>query len=126
EFTLRSDAPLPDGPATLRFEFTVTDLPDISQGRGTPGRARLFVNDQPSGELSLPYTVLVSFDPNQGLTAGRGGPLAVASSVTGPFPFTGSLEQVVLEVQPSPLQSMAPADLQRLLAARRQMAAAQQ
>jgi arylsulfatase len=126
EFVLRSETPLPSGPATLRFEFTVTGFPDIAQGRGTPGRAQLFVNDQPVGELALPYTVLVSFDQNQGLTAGRGGPLAVASSVTGAFPFTGSLEHVVLEVQPSPLQAMAPADLQRLLAAQRQMAMAQQ
>ena len=126
EFTLRSEAPLPSGPATLRFEFTVSGLPDISQGRGTPGQVRLFVNDQPAGELTVPYTVLVSFDPNQGLTAGRGGMLAVASSVTGPFPFTGSINNVVLEVQPSPLQGMAPADLRKLLTAQRQMAMSQQ
>ena len=126
EFTLGAEAPLPSGQATLRLEFTVTGMPDLARGRGTPGRARLLVNDQPPGELALPYTVLVAVDPNQGLTAGRGGPLAVASGVTGPFPFTGSLKQVVLEVQPSPLQAMSPADLRTLVAAQRQMAMARQ
>jgi arylsulfatase len=126
EFTLRSSAPVPTGAATIRFEFNVTGFPDIDQGRGTPGHARLLINNQVVGEMDLPYTVMVSFDQNQGLTAGRGGPLPVTSTYADAFPFSGTLKQVVLEVQPSPLPPMSPADLQKLIAAQRQMAAAQQ
>jgi arylsulfatase A-like enzyme len=101
ELTLTASAPLPRGAATIGYEFTVSGPADPRQGRGTPGTARLLVNGQPVGETHFPYTVLVTFDNNQGLSVGRGGPLAVSTAYAGPFPFSGTIKQVVLEVQPT-------------------------
>jgi arylsulfatase len=116
ELTLTASAALPSGPATICYEFTVSGPPDPRQGRGTPGSARLSVNGQSIGEAHFPYTTLITFDNNQGLSAGRGGPLAVSRNYSGAFPFNGTIKQVVLEVEPTPEERQRAAEQQIALA----------
>ncbi len=49
EYKVVSDAKLPTGKATLRWEFAVTGPPDFKAGKGVGGTGRLFVNGKQVG-----------------------------------------------------------------------------
>ena len=53
-FRVSSDGAVPTGKAALRFEFEPTGPPDIANGKGTPGRAQLYVNGKLVGQAELP------------------------------------------------------------------------
>ena len=82
----------------MRFEFEPTGEPDIAHGKGTPGRARFFVNSRPAGELQLPYTVPLAFGLGSGMECGRNSGFPVSSRYSSPFAFTGVLDRIVAEV----------------------------
>lgn len=44
------------GRQTLRFEFGPTSEPDIAHGKGTPGRAQLYIDGILVGNAELPHT----------------------------------------------------------------------
>ena len=48
--------PLPAGRHQLRFEFEPTGKPDIAQGKGSPGRAQLYVDGQLIAQEEFPVT----------------------------------------------------------------------
>jgi hypothetical protein len=54
---------VPAGRHELRFEFEPTDKPDIAHGKGTPGRAQLYIDRQLVGQTDLPVTTPVLFNP---------------------------------------------------------------
>ena len=43
--------------STLRYEFEPTGKPDIANGKGTPGRAQLYINGKLVGQADFPFTV---------------------------------------------------------------------
>ncbi len=44
ESHVESRETVPEGKSTLSYEFEPTGKPDIAKGRGTPGRAQLYIN----------------------------------------------------------------------------------
>ena len=89
--------PLPAGRHQLRFEFEPTGKPDFTQGRGSPGRAQLYVDGQLIAQDEFPVTTPVAFNPG-GLTCGANPGSAVTTDYQAPFPFTGTLHTVTVDL----------------------------
>ncbi|WP_460107853.1 arylsulfatase [Streptomyces sp. YKOK-J1] len=89
--------PVPEGRHELRFEFEPTGKPDIQHGKGTPGKAQLYIDRQLAAETEFPLTTPVMFNPG-GLTCGRNPGSAVDPAYTSPFPFTGTLHSVTVDL----------------------------
>jgi arylsulfatase len=93
-----STAALPLGRRELRFQFTPTDAPDTRHGHGAAGHAELYVDGELAGEGDLPVTIPLRMGITEGMTCGRDEGSPVTADYEAPFPFTGELEQVVLDV----------------------------
>jgi arylsulfatase len=96
-YTASSHQPVPEGRHTLRFEFEPTDKPDIAQGKGSPGRAQLYVDGELVGETDMPVTTPIMFNPG-GMSCGANPGSAVTSAYQSPFHFTGTLHSVTVDV----------------------------
>lgn len=93
---------VPTGRHELTFEFAPTGDPDITRGRGTPGRALLYIDHRLVGEAELPVTTPVAFNPG-GMTCGANPGSAVIPDYTPPFPFTGALHTVTVDLSGEPI-----------------------
>lgn len=92
---IAGDTALTPGPHTLAFHFTRTGE---HCGEGT-----LLVDDQPVGCGPIPRFTPTRFSlTGAGLTVGRGNALAVSDDYEGPFPFSGTLHRVIVEVTGAP------------------------
>jgi arylsulfatase A-like enzyme len=114
-FRVRSVEPVPTGHHHLRFEFEPTGDPDVLRGRGRPGHLKLYVDGRLVGHDDAPHTVPLLFGI-VGVSCG----FAAYDSVdperyTAPFPFTGHLEEVVLDTS-GELTVDPRAELERLMA----------
>jgi len=87
--TIRSAVQVPEGRRALGFTFVKTGP---RQGRGT-----LLIDDQPVGSIVLPRTWPV-IATTGGVHCGRDGGLPVTDAYTPPFPFTGALHRVRVEL----------------------------
>jgi arylsulfatase A-like enzyme len=87
--TVRSEAPVPAGRRALGYEFAKTGP---RRGRGT-----LLVDGRPVGTLELPRTWPVHA-VSGGVLCGRDGGSPVSDAYACPFPFTGTLHRVVVEL----------------------------
>lgn len=96
-YRVSSDAVLPAGRHQLRFEFEPTGKPDVLQGKGSPGRAQLYLDGVLVGQSEFPVTTPVGFNPG-GLTCGANPGLAVDPEYQSPFRFTGTLHRVTLDL----------------------------
>jgi arylsulfatase len=89
-FTIVSDIPLPAGRSTVRYVFKKSG---VRQGTGT-----LSVDGRVVGTAVLPKTW-----PTVGVTAGircgRGGPVPISDGYPAPFPFSGTIHRVVVELE---------------------------
>jgi len=95
EHSLVSTAELTPGRHLLAFRFVRT-----AEHRG---HATLQIDGLVVGEVEIPRFTPTRFSlTGAGLTCGRGTALAVSDDYDGPFPFTGVLEQVVIEVDGPP------------------------
>ncbi len=88
---------LPAGRHQLRFEFEPTGDPDFTQGKGSPGRAQLYVDSHLVAQNDLPVTTPVVFNPG-GLTCGMNPGSPVTTDYQAPFPFTGTLHTVAVDL----------------------------
>ena len=88
---------LPAGRHQLRFEFGPTGTPDLGQGKGSPGRAQLYVDGQLIAQNEFPVTTPVGFNPG-GLTCGANPGSPVTADYQAPFPFTGTLHTVTVDL----------------------------
>ncbi|MGW2209301.1 arylsulfatase [Streptomyces sp. NPDC001781] len=96
-FHAASDETVPEGRHTLRFEFEPTGSPDIAAGKGSPGRGQLYVDDRLVGQLDMPVTTPVAFNPG-GVCCGANPGSAVTADYRAPFPFTGTLHSVTVDL----------------------------
>ncbi|MCW5806022.1 MAG: arylsulfatase [Deltaproteobacteria bacterium] len=115
EFRVETDAALPAGRHELRFEFEPTGAPDIAHGKGTPGKAQLYVDGKLAGEAELPVTIPVNIGITEGLTCGRDDGSVVTTAYEAPFTFTGKLDAVTYDVSGELLHDP-ESELRRLLA----------
>jgi arylsulfatase A-like enzyme len=93
----RANRPLPTGRVTVRMEFTA----DKNEA-GTPGTAELFYEDQLVSRMRLDSTVPIMFTAYAGMDIGRDNGLPVDKSYASqsPFPFTGVIRKVEIEIPP--------------------------
>jgi arylsulfatase A-like enzyme len=95
---LTSSRPVPTGRATLRYEFERTGEAAPREGRGAPGIGRLYIDDEVVGEATFDMTIPILIGLGGGVTAGREEGSPVCDLYRPPFPFTGTLGSVVVEV----------------------------
>ena len=86
---IRSDDPVPTGRVELRYEFTRTGS---RQGRGA-----LYVDGKLAGAVDIPKTWPVH-GTTGGVHCGRDGGAPVSEAYTPPFPFTGTIHRLVVEL----------------------------
>ena len=89
--------PLPAGRHQLRFEFEPTGQPDIAHGKGSPGRAQLYVDGELAAHQEFPVTTPIAFNPG-GLSCGHNPGSPITSDYRAPFPFTGALHTVTVDL----------------------------
>ncbi len=89
---------VPEGRHSLRFEFEVTGPPDISLGKGTPGRAQLYIDGGLVGEADFPYTVPLAMGLTGGWCVGADPGAPVAPFYDSPFDFTGTIHSVTVDL----------------------------
>ncbi len=115
EFHVSTTSPLPRGKHELRFEFEPTAQPDLAHGKGTPGKAQLYIDGALAGEGKLPVTIPLSIGITEGLTCGRDDGSVVTADYDAPFAFTGKLDEVTYDISGELLKD-AETELRRLMA----------
>ncbi len=90
--------PVTPGDHSLRFEFEVTGPPDIAHGKGTPGRAQLYIDGKLVGQANFPHTTPLSLGLTGGITVGADPGAPVAPFYKEPFEFTGTVHSVTFDL----------------------------
>jgi len=96
-FEVSSEAEVPTGAHTLRFEFEPTGELDFLNGKGAPGRLQLYIDSQLVGETEAPFTMPLILNPGA-LTCGADPGSSVVESYKAPFRFTGTLTSVTVDL----------------------------
>jgi arylsulfatase len=96
-FSVTSDSAVPSGRHELRFEFEPTGELDLLQGHGAPGRFQLYCDGKLVGDTEVPYTTPVAYNPGA-LTCGANPGSAVVDRYMAPYPFTGTINRVTVDV----------------------------
>jgi arylsulfatase A-like enzyme/uncharacterized membrane protein len=93
-----STEPIPAGDVTLKMQF------DADEPRpGSGGRVTLWANDRQIGEGTMPQTVSLIYTTYAGMDIGRdnGGVVDLAYEEKAPYPFSGTVKQVVFDLRPA-------------------------
>jgi arylsulfatase len=95
-----STEPIPTGGVTLRMVFEADE-----NKPGTGGAVTLWADDRKIGSGRMPQTVPVAFSSYAGMDIGRDNGLVVDRSYEdkAPYAFTGTIKQVIIDLQPAPL-----------------------
>jgi arylsulfatase len=88
---------IPSGAHELRFEFEPTGKPDLSHGKGAPGRLQLYVDGKLVATADAPVTTPFALNPGA-LTCGANPGSPVTPDYTSPFRFTGTLHKVTIDL----------------------------
>jgi arylsulfatase A-like enzyme len=97
QYKVESDRPVPTGRHQLRFEFEPTGPPDMTQGKGAPGRLQLYIDGDLVASADAPTTTPMALNPG-GLTCGANAGSSVSDDYASPFKFTGTLHTVTVDV----------------------------
>jgi arylsulfatase len=89
---------IPEGRHQLRFEFEVTGAPDIAKGKGTPGRAQLYIDGKLVGDADIPVTTPLALGLGNGVNVGIAPGSPITPDYEPPFQFTGKIHTVVVDV----------------------------
>jgi len=90
--------PVPTGRHALRFEFEPTGPADLKAGKGVPGRGQLYVDGRLVGQSEFPFTVPITYGLGCAVLCGADDGSTVTPAYASPFAFTGTLEQVTVDV----------------------------
>ena len=82
----------------LRFEFEVTGKPDITHGKGAPGRGQLYIDGKLVGQADIPLTMPLTIGLAGGMVCGADTGSPVWDKYQPPFKFTGTLYSVTVDV----------------------------
>ena len=93
-YTIASSDPLPVGKSTLRFDFVYD-----GGGRGKGGMGTMSVNGKQVARGRIDKTVPILFTYDETLDVGEDWGSPVSWTYEPPFPFTGKLERVTIEVE---------------------------
>ncbi len=94
--------PVPAGKHALRYEFEPTGPPDLMEGKGTPGIAKLFVDGELVGQADFPVTIPLALGLGSGFAVGGIPGRRVGAMYASPFPFTGTITKVTVDVSGKP------------------------
>ncbi len=97
-YGVTSDTPVPAGRHFLGMEFEPTGAPDIRNGRGTPGRVRLFVDGVEVGQGELPVTTPLRLAQGGAMLVGADSGSTVTPDYPSPFRFTHRIHRVIVDV----------------------------
>jgi len=97
QFEVSSSELLPVGRHALRYEFEPTGQPDLKAGKGTPGRAQVYVDGKLVANAEFPYTTPLLFEL-EGLSCGYDFGAPASESYGAPFAFTGTIHSVTVDV----------------------------
>ncbi len=97
-FYVRSESTVPAGRHYLSVEFKPTGQPDVNNGRGTPGRVRLFVDGVEVGHGDLPVTTPIRLAQGGAMLVGADTGSAVTPEYTAPFRFNHQIHRVIVDV----------------------------
>jgi arylsulfatase len=89
---------VPTGRHALSFEFEPTGEAKPLEGKGAPGKAKLFIDGKPAGEGEMPVTIPLTMGLAAGVSIGLDAGAPVTDGYTAPFPFTGTIEKVIYDV----------------------------
>lgn len=98
ESLVSSEGDVPEGTVELRFEFAPTSKPDLAKGKGSSGRVQLYINGKPSGQAEIRVTIPLIISIAEGLECGRDSCSSVSRQYSPPFPFSGVIHDVVVDV----------------------------
>ena len=114
KFEVISSEPVPTGEVSLRYEFEPTGEPKFREGKGSPGRLQLYINNELVGNLEVPYSTPQLFGV-LGASCGYAAFDSVNPEVyKAPFRFTGEIKQVVIDVSGEVIKDD-EAELKRLM-----------
>lgn len=108
-------SPLPVGPCTIRMQFDYD-----GEGLGKGGQVTLFVNGKPVGTGRVEQTEAARFSADETFDIGRDTGSPVSADYRSPFPFTGTLKKVVIELGEERLSPEEKGAVQRMRAAAEQ------
>ncbi|MCE2699073.1 MAG: arylsulfatase [Anabaena sp. 49633_E8] len=95
-YHVESGSSVPVGRHQLRFEFKVTGQPDLAKGKGTPGRAQLYIDENLVGQIDVPVTTPLALGLTSGVTCGIAPGAPVTPDYEPPFKFTGKIYSVMV------------------------------
>ena len=110
-----SEETVPSGRHDLRFEFEATGEPDFTSGKGSPGRAKLYVDDKLVGQADFAVTTPLSLGLTGGIKVGADPGAPVTPYYEPPFEFTGVLYSVTFDVSGDVIKDH-EAELRRIMA----------
>jgi arylsulfatase len=93
-YIIQSPEKLPPGKSTVRFDFDYD-----GGGVGAGGTGKLFINDQQVAEGRIEKTVPYRLALDETFDVGRDTGTPVAETYQVPFPFTGNLQKVTLNLK---------------------------
>jgi arylsulfatase A-like enzyme len=97
-YYVESTEAVPAGRHQLRFEFAVTDKPDIAHGKGAPGKGKLYIDGKLVGQGDIPLTNPLSVGLLSTINCGADVGAPVTPKYKTPFPFTGKIYKVTVDV----------------------------
>ena len=89
---------VPAGHHQLRYEFEVTGKPDIANGKGAPGKGQLYFDSRLVGESNIELTNPLTIGLLSCIVCGADLGAPVTSEYKPPFPFTGTIHSVTVDV----------------------------
>ena len=97
-YNVESSENIPEGRHLLGFEFEVTGKPDFGKGKGSPGRAKVFIDGMLVGKADVPVTTPLALGLTGGVTCGAAYGSPVTPDYQPPFEFTGKIYSVTVDV----------------------------
>jgi hypothetical protein len=97
-YYVESTETVPAGRHQLRFEFEVTDKPDIPHGKGAPGKGHLYIDGKEIGQSDIPLTNTLSIGLLSTINCGADVGAPVTPKYKPPFSFTRKIYKVTVDV----------------------------
>ncbi len=97
-FHVESNVDVPAGRHQLRYEFEVTGEPDVLKGKGVAGLGQLYIDGKLVGQVEMPVTNPIMLGLASGVVVGADPGSPVTDKYAAPFPFSGTLHSVTMDV----------------------------
>ncbi|MGD6850838.1 MAG: arylsulfatase [Candidatus Bathyarchaeia archaeon] len=82
----------------LRYLFEVTGKPNIASGKGTPGKGKLFIDNELVGEGDIPVTIPIVIGISGRFSVGEAPSSPVTPDYHGAFKFKGKIYNITIDV----------------------------